>query len=114
MQTDNVMDATDELAAIEWDFRQSLIRDLRRVAKTGDERFFRLDQPRVRGGKPTVLGLAEEVMELRSALIGRLPPGPSVAIAFLLSCLKWSHAQEPASSSSLARDLLATLERADD
>ena len=108
-------DATDGLAAIEWDFRQSLIRELRRVAKTGDDRFFRLDQPRAVNGRPTVLGLAQEVMELRSTLMGRLPPGPSVAIAFLLSCLKWSHAAPAGSVSSavLARNLLASLEAND-
>jgi hypothetical protein len=103
---------TDELEAMEWDFRHSLARELRRVAKNGDDRFFRLDQPRTRDGKPTVLGLAEEVMEVRATLIGRLPSTPSAAVAFLLSCLKWSHAspEEPISSADLARDLLASLE----
>ena len=105
-------DTTDELEALEWDFRHSLTGELRRVAKNGDDRFFRLDQPRTRNGRPTVLGLAEEVMEVRASLIGRLPSGPSAAIAFLLSCLKWSHAasQEPGASAVLARDLLASLE----
>ena len=114
MQTDT--DLTDELAAMEWDFHQSLIRELRRVAKSGDDRFFRLDQPRALNGKPTVLGLAEEVMEVRATLIGQLPRGPSAAIAFLLSCLKWSHvaAEGRTSSATLARSLLVSLEGEND
>ena len=107
-------DTTDELDALEWDFRHALVRELRRVAKNGDDRFFRLDQPRTRNGRPTVLRLAEEVMELRASLVGRLPSGPSAAVAFLLSCLKWSHARPEESSAVLARELLASLESGSD
>jgi hypothetical protein len=103
---------TDQLEALEWDFRRALTSELRRVARKGDDRFFRLDQPRSRNGKPTVLRLAEEVMELRATLVGRLPSQPSAAVAFFLSCLKWSHSapEDPISSAVLARDLLASLE----
>jgi hypothetical protein len=106
------MDLTDELAALEWDFQRSLTRELQRVARKGDDLFFRLDQPRARNGKPTVLKLAEEVMEVRATLVGQLPSRPSAAVAFLLSCLRWSHStpEEPISSAVLARDLLVSLE----
>jgi hypothetical protein len=109
-------DMTDELEALEWDFRRSLTHELRRVARRGDDRFFRLDQPRARNGKPTVLRLAEEVMEVRATLGSRLPSRPSAAVAFLLSCLKWTNSAsgEPISSTMLARDLLATLESDND
>jgi hypothetical protein len=112
MRPDMASDMTDELEALEWDFRRSLTHELRRVARKGDDRFFRLDQPRARNGKPTVLRLAEEVMEVRATLLDRLPSRPSAAVAFLLSCLKWSHstAEDPISSAALARDLLASIE----
>jgi hypothetical protein len=106
---------TDELEALEWDFRRALVRELQRVARNGDDRFFRLDQPRARNGKPTVLKLAEEVMEVRATLVGRLPSRPSAAVAFLLSCLKWSHSSpvELISSAVLARDLLSSIDESD-
>jgi hypothetical protein len=106
---------TDELEALEWDFRRALVRELQRVARNGDDRFFRLDLPRARNGKPTVLKLAEEVMEVRATLVGRLPSRPSAAVAFLLSCLKWSHSSpvEPISSAVLARDLLSSIDESD-
>jgi len=107
---------TDELEALEWDFRRSLTRELQRVARKGDDRFFRLDQPRVRNGKPTVLKRAEEIMEVREKLKNAPPSRRSAAAAYMLSCLRFAHAGpgEAISSATLARELLASLESGND
>ena len=106
---------TDELAALEWDFRRSLIRELQRVARTGDDSFFSVDQPRTRDGKATLLKLAEDIMAARERLKDP-PSSQSAAAGFLLSCIRWNHAnlEERISSAALARDLLADLQSDND
>src|SRR5262245_61563621 len=102
---------SDEVEALEWDLRRALLPELRRVARTGDDLFFSLDQPRVTNGRPTVLKLAEEIMKARQ-MLKEAPSHRSAASAFLLSCLKWRHAGlgEAPSSALLAQELLAYLE----
>jgi len=99
------MDTSDELAALEFDFRRALIAELERVSRTGDERFFELDQRQV-SGQSTLQQLADEIIELRLKM--KPPVTRCVAADFLGCCVRWgmSTVREKPASAGLASELL--------
>jgi len=105
------MEISDELAALEFDFRSTLIAELTRVAKTGDDRFFAFDQPARRSGGPTLKALADEILDLRTKM--KPPVTNCLAAEFLGYCIRWNlpSARARLSSAELARELLERVQR---
>jgi hypothetical protein len=110
-----VMETSDELAALEFDFRRSLIAELKRVAQREDSEFFAIDQPQYRNGRPTLKKLADEIIALRTKMN---PPNTRCPAAdFLGYCIKWGLrdlGQSTPSSSVLAAELLEGVQHDND
>lgn len=109
------METSDELAALEHDFRRSLIAELKRVAKREDPDFFASDQPQYRNGRPTLKKLADEIIAHRTRM--KPPNTRCPAGDFLGYCIRWGLrdlGQPTPSSSVLAAELLERVQHDND
>jgi len=109
------METSDELTALEFDFRRTLIAELKRVVQHEDSEFFAINQPQYRNGRPSLKKLADEIIELRTQM---KPPNTRCAAADFLGCLHYvglhSFGRSTASSSVLAAELLERVQRDND